>query len=94
MAIRIGSNERDGTFYTQGLALKTVLDRIDTLAPVQVPESAQASIDNANRLAPGWSRMPSGPLTAYFAGFPLGQYCSTSFSTSIGTFTSCPPGPG
>jgi TRAP transporter TAXI family solute receptor len=53
MAIRIGTNERGGTFYTQGLALKTVLDRIDTLAPVQVLESVQASIDNANRLHSG-----------------------------------------
>jgi hypothetical protein len=53
MVIRIGTNERGGTFYTQGLALKTVLDRIDTLAPVEVLESAQASIDNANRLHSG-----------------------------------------
>jgi hypothetical protein len=50
MVIRIGTNECGGTFHTQGLALKTVLDRIDALAPVEVLESAQASIDNANRL--------------------------------------------
>ena len=53
MVIRIGSNERGGTFHAQGLALKTVLDRIDVLAPVEVLESAQASIDNANRLHSG-----------------------------------------
>jgi TRAP transporter TAXI family solute receptor len=53
MVIRIGTNERGGTFHTQGLALKTVLDRIDTLASVEVLESAQASIDNANRLHSG-----------------------------------------
>lgn len=45
--------ERGGTFHTQGLALKTVLDRIDTLAPVEVLESLQASIDNASRLHSG-----------------------------------------
>ena len=28
MPIRIGTGERGGTFYTQGLALKAVLDRI------------------------------------------------------------------
>jgi len=53
MVIRIGTNEGGGTFHTQGLALKTVLDRIDTLAPVEVLESVQASIDNANRLHSG-----------------------------------------
>ncbi len=53
MVIRIGTNERGGTFYTQGLALKTVLDRIDTLDSVEVLESPQASIDNANRLHSG-----------------------------------------
>jgi len=53
MVIRIGTNERGGTFHTQGLALKAVLDRIDILAPVEVLESAQASIDNANRLHSG-----------------------------------------
>jgi TRAP transporter TAXI family solute receptor len=53
MSIRIGTNERGGTFYTQGLALKTVLDRVGALVPVQVLESAQASIDNANRLNAG-----------------------------------------
>ena len=53
MVIRIGTNEGGGTFHTQGLALKTVLDRIDTLAPFEVLESVQASIDNANRLHSG-----------------------------------------
>ena len=32
--------------------------------------------------------------TTYFADLPFGQYCSTFFSTSIGMFTSRPPGPG
>jgi TRAP transporter TAXI family solute receptor len=50
MAIRIGTAERDGTFYSQGRALKIVLDRQPALAPVTVLESRSASIENANRL--------------------------------------------
>jgi hypothetical protein len=48
--VRIGTAERDSTFLNQGLALKVVLDRESTLAPVAVSISAHASVDNANRL--------------------------------------------
>jgi TRAP transporter TAXI family solute receptor len=54
--IRIGTSERDGTFHSQGLALKTLLDRRPNVAgdaAVEVIESASASVDNANRLHVG-----------------------------------------
>jgi uncharacterized protein len=50
MAIRIGTSERDGTFHSQGRALKVVLDRQRSLAPVEVLTADTASIENANRL--------------------------------------------
>src|SRR5215831_2545680 len=50
MTIRIGTSERDGTFYSQGVALKTVFERRPGLAAVTVLESRSASIENANRL--------------------------------------------
>jgi uncharacterized protein len=50
MPIRIGTSERDGTFYSQGLALKEVLQRRPALAPVEVLESRSASTENAGRL--------------------------------------------
>jgi uncharacterized protein len=50
--LRIGTSERDGTFHSQGLALKAVLERQLGLT-VDVVESAAASIDNANRLHAG-----------------------------------------
>lgn len=53
MAIRIGTSEHGGTFYSQGCALKAVLDRRPALAPVAVLESDTASIQNANRLHAG-----------------------------------------
>jgi TRAP transporter TAXI family solute receptor len=53
MAIRIGTSEHGGTFHSQGLALKAVLDRRPPLAPVEVLESDTASIQNANRLNAG-----------------------------------------
>src|SRR3954451_6191639 len=53
MAIRIGTAERDGTFHSQGRALKVMLDRQPALAPVTVLESRSASIENANRLHAG-----------------------------------------
>src|SRR5438093_3985496 len=53
MTIRIGTSERAGTFNSQGLALKTVLDRQPSLKPVEVLESNSASIENANRLHAG-----------------------------------------
>ena len=38
MTIRIGTSERDGTFYNQGRALKTLFERRPALAPVEVME--------------------------------------------------------
>src|SRR5579862_1566768 len=49
--VRIGTAEPDSTFLSQGFALKTVLDRVPALAPVEVSTSAHASVANANRLA-------------------------------------------
>jgi len=48
--IRIGTSEEDGTFHSQGRALKAILDRRPALAPVEVLTSDSASIENANRL--------------------------------------------
>jgi TRAP transporter TAXI family solute receptor len=53
MSIRIGTAERDGTFHSQGVALKAVLDQCSALAPIEVLESSSASIENANRLHAG-----------------------------------------
>jgi len=53
MPIRIGTSERDGTFHSQGRALKAVLDRQPSLAPVDVLTSDTASVENANRLHRG-----------------------------------------
>jgi len=50
MTVRIGTAERDGTFFGQGYALKTVLERDGALGPVDVSTSAHASVENANRL--------------------------------------------
>jgi uncharacterized protein len=50
MAIRIGTSELDGTFHSQGRALKAVLDRQESLAPVEVMTADTASVENANRL--------------------------------------------
>jgi uncharacterized protein len=51
--VRIGTAERDSTFLSQGLALKTVLERNPALAPVDVSTSDHASVENANRLQAG-----------------------------------------
>src|SRR5262245_3050457 len=48
MTIRIGTSERDGTFYSQGRALKTLFERRPALAAVEVMESKSASTDTAN----------------------------------------------
>lgn len=53
MPTRIGTSERDGTFFTQGLALKTVLDAESALRPVEVLETPGASVENAERLESG-----------------------------------------
>ena len=52
MTIRIGTSERDGTFHSQGRALKTILEP-QGLGPVDVLESKSASVDNAKRLHAG-----------------------------------------
>jgi TRAP transporter TAXI family solute receptor len=51
--VRIGTAEPDSTFLSQGFALKTVLDRVPALAPVEVSTSAYASVENANRIEAG-----------------------------------------
>jgi TRAP transporter TAXI family solute receptor len=53
MTIRIGTSERDGTFHSQGRALKVILDQQAQLAPVEVLESKSASVDNAKLLQAG-----------------------------------------
>jgi uncharacterized protein len=53
MTIRIGSSERDGTFWSQAHALKALFERHPALAPVEVLESKSASTENANRLDSG-----------------------------------------
>jgi TRAP transporter TAXI family solute receptor len=53
MTIRIGTSERDGTFYSQGSALKTIFERQPELAPVELVESKSASTENAGRLEAG-----------------------------------------
>lgn len=50
MTLRIGTSERDGTFYSQGRALKILFDRRAALAPVEVLASNSASMENALRL--------------------------------------------
>jgi len=51
--VRIGTAEPTSTFLGQGLALKTVLERVPALKPVEVSVSAHASVENANRLQAG-----------------------------------------
>jgi TRAP transporter TAXI family solute receptor len=53
MTTRIGTAERDGTFHSQGQALKVIFDRHPLLQPVSILESSSASIENANRLHAG-----------------------------------------
>src|SRR5262249_13865713 len=53
MTIRIGTSERDGTFYSQGHALKAALAQRPTLAEVEVLEAKSASTENAKRLHMG-----------------------------------------
>src|SRR3954465_2007080 len=57
MTIRIGTSERDGTFYSQGRALKTIFERKPELVPVELLESKSASTENADRLAGGRDRV-------------------------------------
>ena len=53
MIIRIGTSEREGTFHSQGLALKTICGERRQLAGIEVLESRSASVDNANHLHAG-----------------------------------------
>jgi TRAP transporter TAXI family solute receptor len=53
MMIRIGTSERDGTFYSQGRALKILFERRPALAAVEVLASNSASMENALRLDAG-----------------------------------------
>ena len=53
MTIRIGTSERDGTFYSQGCALKAIFERHAALADVAVVELDSASTQNAQRLDAG-----------------------------------------
>jgi TRAP transporter TAXI family solute receptor len=53
MTIRIGTSERDGTFWSQAQALKAIFERHAALAPVEVLESKSASTENAGRLDTG-----------------------------------------
>ena len=54
MPIRIGTGEHGGTFYTQGLALKRVLERSPRIPAVEIVESPLGiSIENAIRLDAG-----------------------------------------
>ena len=53
MTIRIGTSERDGTFHSQGRALKILFERRPALAAVEVLASNSASMENALRLDAG-----------------------------------------
>jgi uncharacterized protein len=54
MPIRIGTGERGGTFYTQGLAIKAAFERIPRSPAIEVVESRTGvSIENASRLDAG-----------------------------------------
>ncbi len=53
MATRIATAEAGGTFWTQGLALKSVLERDPLLAPVELLASPGASIGTAEAIASG-----------------------------------------
>jgi hypothetical protein len=46
--MRIGTSERDGTFNSQGRALKAIFDRQPALAPVTVLESRSATSNSAS----------------------------------------------
>lgn len=53
MATRIATAEAGGTFWTQGMALKPVLERAPVLAPVEIVASPGASIATAEAIAAG-----------------------------------------
>jgi len=73
MPIRIGTAERGGTFHLQGLALKRLLEREPILAPVEIVEMHEASIENARRLEAGditFGFMAANWVTAAQQGTP------------------------
>ena len=53
MAIRIGTSERDGTFYSQGHALKTIFGVSRCCRPSRSWSRNSASTENAHRLQAG-----------------------------------------
>src|SRR5262249_18196513 len=53
MTIRIGTSERDGTFYSQGQALAAIFRRRPAVGGVEVLEAKSASTGNAKRLHVG-----------------------------------------
>src|SRR5262249_56154212 len=57
MTIRIGTSERDGTFYSQGRALKTLFERRGGLAAGRVPETQRATPEKPNHLPPSGSEV-------------------------------------
>ena len=66
MPLRIGTAERNSTFMSQGLALKRVLDRDPSLAPVEILHTPQASMQNAKRLHAG--ELECGYMAANWIG--------------------------
>ena len=51
--VRIATSEEGGTFWTQGMALKSVLGRVPALAPVEILASPGASIATAEAVSAG-----------------------------------------
>lgn len=51
-SIKIGTSEKDGTFWSQGSSIATLMER-DGNADVEVLDAGQASIENARRLDSG-----------------------------------------
>jgi hypothetical protein len=51
--MRIGTAEGNSTFFSQGLALKAMLEKFDVLRPVEILESPIASTQNVDRLKTG-----------------------------------------
>jgi hypothetical protein len=64
--MRIGTAEQDSTFLTQGLALRTILERKGIAGPIEILASQSASIDNANRLHEG--KLDFGFMAANWIG--------------------------
>ena len=50
--IRVGTSEKDGTFWSEGEAIATLLKR-DHAIDAKVLDAGAASIENARRLAAG-----------------------------------------